>query len=167
MAVKGLKMVYQQHVQYIQARGMQANPVDLFDQDLSMQILEWRKKGERVLLLMDVNGHPLQNNFYLALQEKQTDMEEFSHKCWGQTELYTQHPSGKSPIDGGYKSLELEIVNLARLNFAESPGDHRSLVFNISTWSVLGKERYKVCRPVSRRLVTLQARSVKCYNEIV
>jgi hypothetical protein len=152
-AAKGLKTVYQQHIRYIQARGMQTNPVDLFDRDLSRQIQEWRKQGERALVLMDVNGHPLKNNFYSALQERQTDMEEFSHKCWGLSEPYTHH-SGKSPIDGGYKTPELEIVNLAMLNFAESPGDHRSLIFDVSTRSILGKFRYKVCRPVSRRLVT-------------
>jgi hypothetical protein len=93
-------------------------------------------------------------------------MEEFSHKCWGPTEPYT-HPSRKSPIDGGYKSPEVEIVNLAMLNFAESLGNHRSLIFDVSTRSVLGKFRYKVCRPVSRQLVTSQASSFKQYNEIV
>jgi hypothetical protein len=44
--VEGLKMVYQQHVRYIQERGLQYNPVDLFDHDLSKQIKEWRKQGE-------------------------------------------------------------------------------------------------------------------------
>ena len=93
-------------------------------------------------------------------------MEEFTHKCWGPKEPCTHH-LGKSPIDGGYKSLEVEIVNLSMLNFAESPGNHRSLLFDISTRSLLSKFRYTVCHPVSRRLVTLQADSVKCYNEIV
>jgi hypothetical protein len=93
-------------------------------------------------------------------------MEEFSHKCWGPTEPYT-HSSGKLPIDGGYKSLEVEIVNLAMLNFAESPGDHRSLLFDVSTSLLLGEFRYKICHPVSRRLVTSQADSVKRYNKIV
>ncbi len=74
---------------------------------------------------------------------------------------------GKSPINGSYKSPEVEIVNLSMLNFAESPSDHRSLLFDISTRSLLGEFRYKVCRPVSRRLVTLQVNSVKRYNEIV
>ena len=118
------------------------------------------------MLLMDVNDHPLHNKFYTTLKEQTTVMEEFTHKCWGLKEPYTHH-SGKSPINGGYKSPEVEIVNLSMLNFAESPGNHRSLLFDISTCSLLGKFRYKVCCPVSRRLVTLQADSVKCYNEIV
>ncbi len=38
--VEGLKMVYQQHVRYIQAIGLQCNPVKLFDHDLRKQIKE-------------------------------------------------------------------------------------------------------------------------------
>jgi hypothetical protein len=93
-------------------------------------------------------------------------MEEFSHMCWGPKAPYT-HPAGKSPIDGAYKSLEVEIVNLCMLTFAESLGDHRSLYFDISTCSLLRKFRYKICRPVSWRLVTSQPSSVKRYNKIV
>jgi hypothetical protein len=53
------------------------------------------------------------------------------------------------------------------LTFAESPGDHQSLCFNISTCSLLGEFRYKVCRLVSRQLVTSQPDSVRRYNDIV
>jgi hypothetical protein len=100
------------------------------------------------------------------MKERNEDMEEFSHKCWGPTKLY-MHPSGKSPINRGYKSPEVEIVNLAMLNFAESPGDHRSLLFDVSTRSLFGEFRYKICHPISRRLVTSQADSVRRYNKIV
>ncbi len=69
------------------------------------------------MLLINVNDHQLHNKFYSTLKEQNTDMEEFTHKCWGPKEPYTHH-SGKSPINGGYKSLEVEIVNLSMLNFA-------------------------------------------------
>jgi hypothetical protein len=92
--------------------------------------------------------------------------EEFSHKCWGLKAPYT-HPAGKSPIDGAYKSSEIEIVNLSMRTFTDSPEDHRSLCFDISTRSLLGNFKHKICRPVSRRLVTSQQSSVKRYNEIV
>ncbi len=39
--VKGLKMVYKQHMWYIQTMGLQKNPVELFDLNLSKQITEW------------------------------------------------------------------------------------------------------------------------------
>jgi hypothetical protein len=53
------------------------------------------------------------------------------------------------------------------LTFVESPGDHRSLCFNISTRSLLGEYGYKICLPVSRHLVTTHQSSVKRYNAIV
>ncbi len=118
------------------------------------------------MLAMDVNDHPLWNKFYTSLKKRNVDMEEFSHKCWGLTEPYT-HLLGKTPIDGCYNSLEVEIVNLTMLNFSESPGNLRSLLFNVSTHSLLGEFRYKICRPVSHRLVTSQADSVKRYNKLV
>jgi hypothetical protein len=163
---KGLKTVYQQHLRYIQSRGLQTHPVTMFDTNLSKQIKEWQGAGERIVLVIDVKGHPLHNNVYQQLQERRTKMDDFSHKCWGPKAPYT-HPSGKSPIDGAYKSPEVEIVHLCMLMFAESPGNHRSLCFDISTRSLLGKIRYKVCRPVSRRLVTSQTDSVRRYNDIV
>jgi hypothetical protein len=61
----------------------------------------------------------------------------------------------------------VEIVNISMLNFAESLGNHRLFLINVLTRLLLGVYKYKVCRPVSRQLVTSQARSVKRYNEIV
>ncbi len=89
--VEGLKTVNQQHIRCTQARGLQYNPVDFFDYDLSKQIKEWWKQGKRIVLLMDVNNHPLRNKFYSLLKERNTNMEEFSHKCWGPKEPYTHH----------------------------------------------------------------------------
>ena len=140
--------------------------MSLFDSDLSKQIKEWREQGERIVLVIDINGHPLHNELYPQLQERQTDMEEFSHKCWGPKAPYT-HPAGKSPINGAYKSSKIEIVNLCMFTFTESPGDHRSLCFDNSTRSLLGKFRYKVCQPVSKRLVPSQQSLVTRYNKIV
>jgi hypothetical protein len=158
--VRGLKTVYQQHVPYIQSRGLPLNPIELFDSDLSKQIREWRTSGERIVLLMDVNKHPFHNKLYNRFKAEQTEMEEFSHKCWGPKEPYT-HTWGKYSIDEAYKTPEVEIVNLRMLTFVESPGVHRSLLFDISTHSLLGEHKYKVCHQVSQWLVTSQPSSVK------
>jgi len=53
------------------------------------------------------------------------------------------------------------------LTFAESPGDHRSFIIDILTRSLFGEFRFKICRPVSRQLVTSQQQSVVRYNKIV
>jgi hypothetical protein len=59
---KGLKTVYQQQLRYIQSRGLETDPVSLFNDDLSKQIKEWRGAGERIVLAMDMNAHPLYNS---------------------------------------------------------------------------------------------------------
>jgi hypothetical protein len=120
-------MVYQQHLRHIQSKGLQKDPVKLFNRDLSRQIKEWRDAGEIIVLAADLNGHPPHNNLYNQLKERRTGIEEFSHKCWGLKAPYT-HPAGKSPIDGAYKSSEIEIVNLSMLTFADSPGEPQELM---------------------------------------
>jgi hypothetical protein len=100
---------------------------------------------------MDVNDHPLKNNFCQWLKREQTELEEFTHKCWGPTPPY-RHISGSSPINGRYK---IEIVQLGMLLFAESSGDHRSFIIDISAHLLIGDFRYKVCWPMSKRLITL------------
>ena len=93
-------------------------------------------------------------------------MEEFTHKFWGSTTPHT-HARDSAPIDGGYKSQEIEIVNLCMLNFADRPGDHRSLILDVSTSSMLGETLNKICKLVSRFLITSQRLSVMSYNKIV
>jgi hypothetical protein len=155
-------------MRYIQSRGLPFTPVDLFNHNLYKQVKEWRGRGKRVLIMTDINNHPLQNKFYIytKLQEQNTELEEFSHRRWGPDKPNTHH-LGETPIDGGYKTPEVKFVNLAMLTFTESPGDHRSFVLDVSSRSLLGVYRYKVCRPVSHRLVTSQESSVKRYNKII
>jgi hypothetical protein len=61
-------------MQYIQSRGLPFTPLDLFDPDLCKQVKEWRGRGKRVLIMMDINNHPLQNKFYTKLQEQNTEL---------------------------------------------------------------------------------------------
>ena len=150
----------------MQQNGIPGTPVQMFDKDLSEQILQWKRTGERLLLLMDVSGNPLHNNLCMQIGAGADRMEEFTHKCWGPTPPHT-HARGSAPIDGGYKSQEIEILNLCMLNFTDSPGDHTSLIFNVLTFSMLGESLNKICRPVSRRLITSQRLSVMTYNKIV
>ena len=106
-------------------------------------------------MLMDVNGNPLHNNLYRRIGGGADGIEEFTHKCWGPTPPHT-HARGSAPIDGRYKSQEVEIVNLCMLNFTDIPGDHRSLILDVSNRSMFGEKLNKICKPVRRRLITSQ-----------
>jgi hypothetical protein len=77
------------------------------------------------------------------------------------------HISGLSPINGKYKSPEIEIVQLGMLLFKESPGDHRSFIIDVLTCLLLGDFRYTVFQPVSKCIIISQQQSVDRYNQIV
>jgi hypothetical protein len=51
---EGLRMIYQQQLRYIQKHGLNCSPVELFKKDLAKQTKEWRKLGERIVLVMDM-----------------------------------------------------------------------------------------------------------------
>jgi hypothetical protein len=163
---KGLRTIYQQQIRYMQLHNITGTPQQLFDKDLLHQCKLWRKSGERIILLLDANEHVLTGKFNRQISRTGLDLEEFTHKCWGAHQPYT-HINGSIPIDGGYKSPEIEVLNVCMLPFLDSPGDHRAFIIDISTRSLLGEFRYKVCRPISRRLITSQQRSVDEYNRIV
>jgi hypothetical protein len=135
--VKGLKTIHQQRLRYIQNKGLNTTPLELFDKDLTNHITKWWEEGDRIILLMGVNNHLIEGKFSRKLAPMNPDMHEFSHKCWGPVAPYT-HINGSQPIDGGYKSPKIEVVNLAMLNFKDSLGDNRSLIFNVSTRFLLG-----------------------------
>ena len=115
---------------------------------------------------MDANEQVLTGRFNRGISRMGLDLEEFMRKCWGPQPPYT-HINGTFPIDGGYKSPEIEVLHVCLLLFLESPGDHHALMIDISTRLLLGEYRYKVCRPVSHRIIMLQQGSVDEYNRIV
>jgi hypothetical protein len=145
----------------MQLHNIMGTPQQLFDKDLIHQCNLWRKSGERIILMKDANEHVLTGEFNRAIVCAGLDLEEFTHKFWGARQPYI-HISGKIPINGGYKSPEIEVLNVCMLPFLDSPGDHHAFILDISTrfW-------YKVCRPVSHCLITSQQGSVNEYNRIV
>ncbi len=162
----GLRTIYLQQVCYMQLHNLKGSPQQLFGKDLLHQCKLWCKSGKRVILLMDANEHILKGNFNKALTRTGLDMKEFTHKCWGPNQPY-MHTNGSIPIDGRYKSCEIEVLNVCMLLFLDSPGNHRAFIIDISTRYLLGEFHYKVCRPVSRRLITSQQGLVDEYNRIV
>ncbi len=150
----------------MQLHNLKGSSQQLFDKDLLHQCKLWRKSGKRVILLMDANERVLKGKFNKALTRTGLDMEEFTHKCWGLNQPYT-HINGSIPINNGYKLSEIEVLNVCMLPFLDSPGNHQAFIINISTRLLLGEFHYKVCRPVSHRLIMSQQGLVDEYNRIV
>jgi len=93
------------------------------------------------------------------------DLEEISHKVWGGREVNT-HMNGLVLIDDVWASRSLEIGGFLILPFSQSIGDHRSMLFDVSSRSLLGVFEHNVVRAECRRLNT-QTSSLGRYNAIL
>jgi hypothetical protein len=124
----------------MQLHNITGTPQELFDNDLLHQCKLWRKSGKRIILLMNANEHVLTGKFNREILRTGLDLEEFTHKCWGAHQPYT-HINESIPINGGYKSPEIEVLNVCMLPFLDSPGDYRAFIIEISTRSLLGAFR--------------------------
>ena len=164
---KGLKTIYQQQIRYIQNNGtIKCGPKALFRRDFVRQCAKWRKNGERLLIVMDANEHTMDGPLRRMLETEGVNLREFSHDWWGWTPPHT-YVNGKIPIDSGFATDDVEVVNLCMLPFYQSVGDHRNWIIDITTRSMLGEHLNKIVHPVSRRLVMGNQPSVDTYNAIV
>ncbi len=93
------------------------------------------------------------------------DLEEISHKAWGGKEV-NMHIDGLQPIDGFWASRSLEIGGFLILPFSRSVGDHRLMIFDVTSRSLLSVFENRVVRAEHRRLNT-QTSSLVRYNDIL
>jgi len=83
---------------------------------------------------MDVNEHILRDKIgkLLTCDEYDLDLMEISNGCW-QGEEPNTYIDGSHPIDVVWASSSLEIGGFKMLSFGESIGDHRTMIFDVST----------------------------------
>ena len=160
----GEETVYQQHLRYMEEHDIGGEPYDMFCADLLHQLQVWRHQGDKIILQMDANEHVLEGPFTSALREE-VGLEEISHRAWRGTPPHT-FIDGSQPIDGVWASPELDIGGFAILSFGQSVGDHSTLVFDVGTRSIIGRQEDDIVRPECRRLNT-QTSSLRRYNEIL
>ena len=164
---RGLETVYQQQMAYIREHDMQLDPRELFRQDFIRQLKIWRRAQERLIVCIDSNEHILRDELATLLAKPGVDLEEVTHLYWEAGQAPNTYVDGTDPIDGIYKTRDVEIVGLTQLNFLESCGDHRSCIFDITTRSFIGEFQHKIVKPVARRVTTKQPSSIAEYNRIV
>ena len=76
---------------------------------------------------------------------------EILYKAWDGHESNT-YIDGSKPIGGVWASRCLEIGGFRLLSFWESVGDHRTMIFDVITRSLIGKFEQRVVRASCRRL---------------
>ena len=143
---------FKQNERYIQAKGLRTNPKTMFREDLLALLRRWRRKGHRVVLMMDANEHVEEGVMCRQLRGDDLKIREAVH----------HQVSGKAPktffcgskaIDGIWVSSDLEILGASYLPFDSSVGDHRPVMLDISLESLLGKRLNRVV-PVKARLLS-------------
>ena len=164
---KGLGRVCQQHLRHIQTHSLNTSPYQLFKQDLRLQLTEWVNQGDRLIIMMDANEHVLNGELGKMLRSPEVglDLEEISHKAWGGREINT-YIDGSRPIDGVWASRSLEIGGFKILSYLEGVGDHRTMLFDVESRSLLGIDEHRVVRGACRRLNT-KTSSLRSYTRIL
>ena len=128
-------------------------------------LLSWRARGERLIIFWDTNEHILQGPLCKLIMEK-LDMVEATSKCWSGTEPNT-HIQGREPIDVCMHTRDIEMVSSRQKSFHRSVGDHRTLIINFLTRSLIDNHEHKGKPPPLRRLNTRNRKATKRYLQIV
>ncbi len=92
---------------------------------------------------------------------------EATHLRWAGTEPRTYVHRNCAPIDGVFHTPDLDIKSVLQLSFHKGVGDHRTVIFNISTSSAIGKFECRVVAPQARQLAPQNTASVKEYIKYV
>ena len=161
---EGPQTVYTQHLNEINTNGWDTMPYTLFVNDLLAAIRCWRALGDRIILFIDSNEHILNGPLAQQLTHPSIGLCELTHKFWPPGKEPHTHFRGSQPIDGIYASPEVEASNFLSLSFHEGVGNHRTMIVDFTTASMIGHYQGHVVCPTSRRLTTRQPSSVKNYN---
>lgn len=157
--------VHQQHIRYMQEVGIDGySPRQLFESDLLNQLRVWRAHGDRLILMMDANEHVLTGRMCRQLCSEGIDLHEITKSHVGSLCPNT-YIDGSQPIDGVWATPDLTITGVKWLPFAESPGDHRSCIFEFTALSAIGKTEKRIVYPACRRLTSRNVRSAERYTE--
>jgi len=160
---RGLKTCYQQHLTYIQENDLDTTPRKMFEDDFLLALRTWRSQGERLLIFGDANEHILDGKYTRRLLEDPLlGLVEETSRHWGDSPPNT-HVMGSVPIDGVWRTPDIEVNNLIMLPFSHSVGDHRTIILDVTTLSMIGSYQHKVVYPPCRPLSNKHKQSVARY----
>ena len=119
----------------------------MFETDFHAALRVWRKQGDRLLVMMDANKHVLEGQFMRRLlEDEKLGLIEETNKVWD-SELPHTFLMGSDPIDTVLWTEDLEVVGLRMNSFDESSGNHRTIILDVTTVSMVGTYKNKVVRP--------------------
>jgi hypothetical protein len=132
----------------MQHQGLLGTPCKLFQSDFLSAIKRWLGHGDRLLVFIDMNEHILTGTLPAAFQR--LGLTEATHTTWNGLEPRTYVYSDGKHIDAVYHMPDLEIMHLLQLSFYKGVGDHRTVLLDVSTRSMIGKYERRVVTPKAR-----------------
>ena len=134
--------------------GLGTTPYDPFNNNLYKELLIWKNQGNCLILMMDANEHILDGYFMRQLGKwgSELEIEETTPKAWIGGIQPNTYIDGSKPITGVCIFSSLKSTSFQRLLFIESVGDHRTIIFDISTQLLLDKHEHKIVWAGCQRL---------------
>ena len=157
----GSETVVSQHLRALDRLDDGRSPLAAFDDDFKGFIREGFQAGKQMILMMDVNEDV--NSGKIASMLQDFNMEE-------KLATYLQGPSpathhrGSRTIDGIYASKTASTSKAEYLQFKDSPGDHRSRVWDVQQCSIFGNRNSPPEKRSPRRLQSRQPSTVRRYH---
>ena len=146
---------YQQQRRYFITREKDRTCLRLsFKTDLLTQLKEWRKKGDRLIVCMDVNKDIYRKSIGKSLTESEDlRMAEMVGNYTG-LKIGATFFQGSKPIDGVWTTPDVAVTGGCVMPAGYGVGDHGLCVVDILTLSLIGHDPPKIVKAAARRLNT-------------
>ena len=156
--------VYMQHYKYWMSKDKDGCPNEIFEKHLVEQVVKWRAKKEKIVLMIDMNEDVRKAKLTSKLEDAGL-ISPFRQKH-GSNQPATFH-LGSVPIDDIFVSRDIAVARAGYGAFGDGPGDHRPLFLDIEEDSILGEDKHTILRKNQRRLNSKLPHVVKKFNSLV
>ena len=134
-------------------------------EDLYTDVMKWRQSGDSIIILGDFNEDVRSN--YLCSWRDSLGLRDAMLDTIGNEVLPASYVNGKDPIDSIWVSANVEIVRSVSLPFDQGVGDHRPIMIDVSTTSVMGTSVPPTPSVRARKLKLGDPRIIKKYLDLL
>lgn len=134
VSTPGPNTIYRQQERYLKGKKINKTPQEAFFDDLKTFIAQCNHRGEKVILLMDVNKD-VRSNF---IQTWLADLQIREIPSSEDNTVIPTHNRGSDQIDGFFASYELLIERWGFSAHGETGSDHRLIFADITYISAFG-----------------------------
>ena len=145
----GPSTVYSQHQRVLDEHDDERCPRQAFLDDIILQLDQWRRDGDQIIVMIDCNDDIRKTNIKEAFES--VGLKDSITQGREDNAPGTYH-RGSYPIDGIFTSTTIDMIQGGYLPFGDMPSDHRTLWIDISYENAFGYKMPSIINPVARRL---------------